>query len=54
VWLQPVTSAIANGLYAPWLPGADDVARLQQIFPSGVCDYSKPDVGRPRGLDDDD
>ena len=26
-----------------------DVARLQQIFPTGVCDYSKPDVGRPPG-----
>jgi Tannase-like family of unknown function (DUF6351) len=52
--LQPVTKAIARGLYAPWLPGAADVARLQQIFPTGVCDYSKPDVGRPRGLDGND
>jgi hypothetical protein len=52
--LQPVTRAIAKGLYAPWLPGADDVARLQEIFPSGVCDYSQPDVGRPRGLEEDD
>ncbi|HET9673727.1 MAG TPA: DUF6351 family protein [Gaiellaceae bacterium] len=27
-----------------------DVARLQQVFPTGVCDYSKPDVGRPAGF----
>jgi hypothetical protein len=47
--LQPVEQAISRGLYAPWSPSGDDVARLQQIFPSGVCDYSKPDVGRPGG-----
>ena len=52
--LQPVARAIAKGLYAPWLPGAEDVARLQQIFPEGVCDYSKPDQGRPKALDEDD
>ena len=27
-----------------------EVARLQQIFPTGVCDYSRPDVGRPPGF----
>ena len=48
--LQPVTEAVAKGLYAPWIPGAADVARLQQIFPTGVCDYTKPDAGRPAGL----
>ena len=48
--LKPVTAAIADGTYAPWLPNATDVARLQQIFPTGVCDYSRPDVGRPPGL----
>ena len=26
------------------------IDRLQQIFPRGVCDYTKPDVGRPAGL----
>ena len=29
---------------------AAKVARLEQIFPQGVCDYTKPDVGRPAGL----
>jgi hypothetical protein len=48
--LKPVATAVADGTYAPWVPTAADVARLQQIFPTGVCDYSKPDVGRPAGL----
>ena len=48
--LKPVATAVADGTYAPWLPSAADVARLQQIFPTGVCDYSRPDVGRPAGF----
>ena len=48
--LKPVTTAVADGTYAPWSPSAADVGRLQQLFPTGVCDYSKPDVGRPPGL----
>jgi Tannase-like family of unknown function (DUF6351) len=46
--LQPVRSAIGRGLYGSWHPTAAEVTRLQQIFPTGVCDYRKPDVGRPR------
>jgi hypothetical protein len=45
--LKPVATAVTDGTYAPWVPGAADVAKLEQIFPTGVCDYSKPDVGRP-------
>jgi hypothetical protein len=48
--LKPVATAVADGTYAPWSPSAPDVSRLQQIFPTGVCDYSKPDVGRPPGM----
>jgi Tannase-like family of unknown function (DUF6351) len=48
--LKPVATALADGTYAPWSPSAADVSRLQQIFPTGVCDYSKPDVGRPPGM----
>ena len=47
--LQPVDNAIANGLYAP----IDVSARrdeLKRIFPTGVCDYSLGDVGRPADL----
>jgi hypothetical protein len=45
--LQPVSKAIDRGLYGSWEPSADERARLAQIFPTGVCDYTKPDVGRP-------
>ena len=48
--LKPVATAVADGTYAPWLPSSADVARLEEIFPGGVCDYSKPDVGRPSGF----
>jgi hypothetical protein len=45
--LQSVGSAIDQGLYGSWQPTAANVARLQQIFPAGVCDYTQPDVGLP-------
>ena len=47
--VKPVETAVTDGTYAPWVPGAADVDRLKQIFPTGVCDYSKPDTGRPAG-----
>ena len=48
---QPVQRAVAQGLYAPWAPTRDDsVARLREIFPDGVCDYTKGDLGRPPEL----
>ncbi|SMC70384.1 DUF6351 family protein [Kibdelosporangium aridum] len=46
--LQPVEWAIARGVYGPWQPSSAERARLKQIFPTGVCDYTRPDVGRPR------
>jgi hypothetical protein len=45
--LKPVATAIADGTYGSWTPSAAETARLQQIFPTGVCDYSKPDAARP-------
>ena len=42
--LQSVEDAIASGVYGSWTPSAAEVARLKQIFPTGVCDYS---AGRP-------
>jgi hypothetical protein len=45
--LQPVRTAVARGVYGEWHPTAAETARLEQIFPTGVCDYRKPDVGRP-------
>lgn len=46
--LQPVADAIAKGLYGSWQPTPEQAQRLEQIFPTGVCDYSKGDVARPR------
>jgi len=45
--LQPVGKAIAKGVYGTWEPDKDQKARLKEIFPTGVCDYSLPDAGRP-------
>jgi len=45
--LQSVEDAISNGVYGSWTPNASEVARLKEIFPTGVCDYSQPDAGRP-------
>jgi hypothetical protein len=47
--LQTVEEAVGRGLYGDWAPSEADVARLQQVFPTGVCDYTKPDAGRPAG-----
>ncbi|HEU5473703.1 MAG TPA: DUF6351 family protein [Actinophytocola sp.] len=46
--LQPVRIAMARGVYGWWRPSAAELTRLEQIFPTGVCDYRKPDVGRPQ------
>jgi hypothetical protein len=48
--LIPVREAIDRGFYGVWTPSASDQARLERIFPSGVCDYSKPDAGLPPEL----
>jgi hypothetical protein len=48
--LQSVGRAIARGLYGDWQPTAQERARLEQIFPNGVCDYARGDVGRPARL----
>ena len=45
--LQSVDTAIAAGAYGAWAPSAAEKARLEQIFPEGVCDWSQEDVGRP-------
>jgi hypothetical protein len=45
--LQSVDSAIAAGVYGTWVPSTAERARLLEIFPSGVCDWSQGDVGRP-------
>lgn len=44
---KPVGRAISDGDYGTWNPTPTEVARLEGIFPNGVCDYSKPSVGDP-------
>lgn len=44
--LQPVRAALARGLYGSWRPDPAQLQRLEQIFPTGVCDYRKPGVGQ--------
>lgn len=45
--LQSVTAAISAGVYGAWVPTGPEQARLEQIFPQGVCDWTLPDQGRP-------
>ncbi len=45
--LKPVDAAVADGDYGVWTPSAAERARLLEIFPDGVCDWSQGDVGRP-------
>jgi hypothetical protein len=53
VWkcqLQPVDRALQQGVYGNWQPTPEERARLEQIFPDGVCNWDRPDAGRPRRL----
>ena len=45
--LQSVDDAISAGEYGVWVPSPAEEARLEQIFPEGVCDWNLPDQGRP-------
>jgi hypothetical protein len=46
--LKSVAEAIADGTYGEWVPSTEEQQRLEAIFPTGVCDYSLPEAGRPR------
>jgi hypothetical protein len=45
--LQTVDEAIGAGVYDGISLTEQNIARLKEIFPDGVCDYTKGDVGRP-------
>ncbi|WP_286509333.1 DUF6351 family protein [Variovorax davisae] len=45
--LKSVDAALTDGTYEPWAPDPVSVDKLKQTFPQGVCDYSRPDQGRP-------
>lgn len=45
--LKSVEEALEDGTYGDWDPSEEQIAQLKEIFPGGVCDYSKPDAGLP-------
>lgn len=45
--LKSVDQAISDGDYGSWSPSPAERARLLEIFPDGVCDWSQDDAGRP-------
>jgi hypothetical protein len=47
--LIPVREAMNRGFYGEYDMGSYQ-GQLEEIFNQGVCDYSKPDRGRPAGL----
>lgn len=48
--LKPVADAISDGMYGTVNFAAQELDRLNAIFPEGVCDYSQSDQGRPAGF----
>jgi len=49
-YLIPVEEAIERGFYDPVVLTEEQIERLNEIFPTGVADYSQGCVGRPDGL----
>lgn len=47
--LMPIDKAVRKGIYGDVLFDDEQRIALERIFPTGVCDYHKPDEGRPRG-----
>jgi hypothetical protein len=45
---KPLATALADGTYGPAAFTDDQVRQLEAIFPDGVCDYTRPDQGKPR------
>ncbi|WP_236250367.1 DUF6351 family protein [Microbulbifer sp. ALW1] len=47
--LQPVERALAKGVYGESSAAiVEHIADMKRIFPDGVCNYSAPDLGRPK------
>lgn len=45
--LKSVSQSLSDGDYGEWEPDEAQLTRLEEIFPDGVCDYSKRSVGYP-------
>ncbi len=48
-YLQSVDEAIDAGVYEGISLTEQNIERLKEIFPTGVCDYAQGDLGRPSG-----
>jgi hypothetical protein len=48
--LKPLPAALADGTYGSTAFTDAQKDWLARIFPQGVCDYGRPDQGRPPGL----
>lgn len=48
--LKSVDTALADGTYGDVMFSDEEQAMLRRIFPDGVCDYSRGDMGRPAHL----
>ncbi len=46
--VKPVDTALNDGTYGSVEFSDEQRLRLRTIFPTGVCDYSQPDVGKPK------
>jgi hypothetical protein len=46
-YLQTVDEAIDAGVYEGISLTEQNIARLKEIFPDGVCDYTQGDAARP-------
>ena len=47
--LIPIKNAAASGLYGD-IDMSDYIEQLEKIFPTGVCDYTQKDIGRPTDI----
>ena len=47
--LQSIDQAILKGIYGD-IPMHRYIEQMRQIFPQGVCDYTKPDMGKPKDM----
>ncbi len=46
--LNTVASALKDGTYGGVEFSEQQRQRLGELFPTGVCDYRRPDVGKPK------
>ena len=48
--LKPVATALDDGTYGDMRFSEEEIAMLNRIFPEGVCNYGRGDMGRPADL----